>query len=240
MRLLFVILRIIIALAIAIAIVAQLAHSVDFLQGQAGFDQAFFVTNFFSFFTVDSNAASVVVLLVGAGLALRRGVGEGSSSSDDSDPLLFTTVRASVVTYMITTGIVYNLLLRPLSLPQGQTLEWSNEILHVVGPIYLLLDWLFAPGRVPLNYRRLWAIVSFPILWVIYTLIRGPLAIDGTTGKPWYPYPFLNPSTSANGYLSVSFYVVLIALVICAIGVGVIWVSRRWQVAPQRADAVLS
>ncbi|UFS59739.1 Pr6Pr family membrane protein [Subtercola endophyticus] len=218
MRLLFVILRVVVAAAITVAIVAQLAHSLSFLQGTTGFDAGFYITNFFSFFTVDSNAASVVVLLVGAGLAIRR---------SGPDPLLFTTVRACVVTYMVTTGIVYNLLLRGIALPQGQTLEWSNEILHVVGPIYLLLDWLFAPGRIPLNYRRLWAIVSFPIAWVIYTLIRGPLAIDGTTGKPWYPYPFLNPTLSANGYFSVAFYVLLIALVICAIGVGVIWVSRR-------------
>ncbi|GGF17117.1 Pr6Pr family membrane protein [Subtercola lobariae] len=227
MRLLFVILRIVMAFAIAIAIVAQLAHSVSFLQGTSGFDQAFFVTNFFSFFTVDSNAASVVVLLAGAALGIWRTGNTNAATATATDPLLYTTVRAAVVTYMVTTGIVYNLLLRPLSLPQGQTLEWSNEILHVVAPLYLLLDWLFAPGRARLNYRRLWAIVSFPIVWVIYTLIRGPLAIDASTGKPWYPYPFLNPAASANGYVSVSFYVVLIALVISALGVGVIWVSRR-------------
>src|ERR1700709_472202 len=101
MRLLFVILRIVVAVAIAIAILAQLAHSVSFLQSEAGFDLSFFVTNFFSFFTIDSNAASVVVLLVGAGLAIRRGA---NSESPSGDPSLFTTVRACVVTYMITTG----------------------------------------------------------------------------------------------------------------------------------------
>ncbi|MEF2976625.1 Pr6Pr family membrane protein [Subtercola sp. YIM 133946] len=226
MRLLFVILRAVVAVAIAVAIVAQLLHSIEFLQGQAGFDPAFFVTNFFSFFTIDSNVASVVVLLAGVVIALRRG--------DRPDPLLYTTVRACVVTYMVTTGIVYNLLLRGITLPQGQTLEWANEIVHVIGPIYLLLDWLFAPGRVPLGYRRLWAIVSFPIVWVVYTLIRGPLAVDGMTGRAWYPYPFLNPATSANGYLSVTFYVILIALVICALGVGVIWVSRRGAAVARR------
>ncbi|MEA9985575.1 MULTISPECIES: Pr6Pr family membrane protein [Subtercola] len=223
MRTLFVVLRIVVGVAVAVAIIAQLAHTVDFQRAAGATDVSFYVTNFFSFFTIDSNAASVVVLLVGAGLLLKQGVGNDAAR----DPLLFTTVRAAVVTYMVTTGIVYNLLLRGISLPQGQTVEWSNEILHVVGPLYLLLDWLFAPGRIPLNYRRLWAIVAFPIVWAAYTLIRGPFALDPVTGAAWYPYPFLNPVTSAEGYFSVTFYVILIALVICALGAGAIALSRR-------------
>jgi hypothetical protein len=43
----------------------------------------------------------------------------------------------------------------------------------------------------------------------------------------WYPYPFLNPITSAQGYVSVAFYVVLIAAVIGLVGAAVIWASRR-------------
>ncbi|RFA11252.1 hypothetical protein B7R54_12065 [Subtercola boreus] len=218
MKLLFSVLRILVAAAIATAIVGQLAHTANLANQANPASVGFVVVNFFSFFTIDSNAASIVVLVVGAALVVRR---------VSPDPVLFTTVRAAVVTYMVTTGIVYNLLLRGIALPQGQTLAWSNEILHVIAPIYLLLDWLFAPGRVPLNWKRLWAILSFPIVWVVYTLVRGPLAIDSATGKEWYPYPFLNPATSANGYLSVTFYVILIALVITAIGAGTIWISRR-------------
>ena len=197
MRLLFVILRVAVALAIGAAIIAQLAKTVSIAFDTNPASVGFVVVNFFSFFTVDSNAASVVVLLVGAGLAIRQGGLAGSSRHSDpvlcsdplvhSDPVLYTTVRASVVTYMVTTGIVYNLLLRGIALPQGTTVAWSNEILHVVGPIYLLLDWLFAPGRVPLDWKRLWAIIAFPVVWVAYTLVRGPLAIDQATGKPWYP-----------------------------------------------------
>lgn len=217
MKLLFSVLRVIVAAAIAAAIIGQLVHSASNAAAADPASVGFVAVNFFSFFTIDSNAASVVVLLTGVVLVARR---------VEPDPLLFTTVRAAVVTYMVTTGIVYNLLLRGITLPQGQTLAWSNEILHVIGPLYLLLDWLFAPGRVPLEWKRLWAIVAFPIIWVIYSLVRGPFAIDASTGQPWYPYPFLNPATSPNGYLSVSFYVILIALIIVAIGAATIRVSR--------------
>ncbi|WP_285114805.1 Pr6Pr family membrane protein [Leifsonia sp. fls2-241-R2A-40a] len=220
MRIAFALLR---AAAFALtlaAIVAQFTASVQSVGGQGG-DVAGLVANFFSFFTIDSNVLGVVVLAMGAVLLLIR---------RDDDPGWFTALRAASVTYLVTTGVVYNLLLRNISLAQGTTVGWSNEVLHVVAPVYLLVDWLFAPGRTPLRLRAVWGIAVFPIAWAIYTLIRAPFAADPVSGKsPWYPYPFLNPQTSPNGYLSVAFYVLLIAVVILAAGYGVVWISRRWR-----------
>jgi hypothetical protein len=218
-RTLIVVLRFAVVAAIVAAIAGQLATSVRFWRSGGIDDVTVQVVNFFSFFTVESNAAAAVVLAIGGVLLLvRRG--------HDSEG--FTLVRASVVTYMVVTGIVYNLLLRGIELPQGSTLAWSNEILHVVAPLYLLVDWVVAPGRVPLAARRLWPVLIFPIAWVVYSLVRGPFVADAVSGNSfWYPYPFLNPETSANGYLSVAFYVVLIAVLIAIVAAGVLWVSRR-------------
>lgn len=218
MRIGFGIVRAAMCLLTIVAIVAQFATSVNFISGKGG-NIAGYVVNFFSFFTIDSNIGYVVVLGIGAVFLFTR---------TGDDPGWFTGLRAAVTTYMVTTGVVYNLLLRNIPLPQGQTVEWSNEVLHVVGPVYLLIDWLFAPGRAALRNSVLWWIVGFPIVWAVYTLIRAPFGADPVTGKqPWYPYPFLNPHTSQNGYLSVSFYVLLIAAVILCVGFGVVWVSRR-------------
>ncbi|MGJ4845496.1 Pr6Pr family membrane protein [Leifsonia sp. Le1] len=226
MRIGFGIVRAAMCLLTIVAIVAQFATSVNFISGKGG-NIAGYVVNFFSFFTIDSNIGYVVVLGIGAVFLFTR---------TGDDPGWFTGLRAAVTTYMVTTGVVYNLLLRNIPLPQGQTVEWSNEVLHVVGPVYLLIDWLFAPGRAALRNSVLWWIVGFPIVWAVYTLIRAPFGADPVTGKqPWYPYPFLNPHTSLNGYLSVSFYVLLIAAVILCVGFGVVWVSRRWaRDAPTR------
>ena len=222
---LFVVLRIVAALAIGAAVVGQLVTSIAFWQSQGLTNLGFQIVNFFSFFTIESNVASVVVLVIGVGLtALRR------------NPMWFTVLRAVVVTFMVTTGIVYNLLLRGIELPQGSTLEWSNEILHVWGPLYLLIDWLFAPGRQRLEWKHIGTIVAFPIVWAVYTLVRCPYAIDERTGAPWYPYPFLNPDLSANGYLSVAFYVILIAAVIGLTGAGVIRLSRTSPRVPGDAQ----
>ena len=68
----------------------------------------------------------------------------------------------------------------------------------------------------------------FPIVWAIYTLIRGPFTPNEITGASyWYPYPFLDPHLSPNGYASVGFYVVMIAILIGLVAAFAIYISRR-------------
>jgi hypothetical protein len=224
-RVLFILLRLVGAAAIAAAIIGQYVHSLAFRAEHGVDENGVPAVNFFSFFTVDSNVLSVVVLLIGAVL-LVRGRGE--------DPVAYTVARASVTAYMATTGIVYNTLLRGIEVSEGATLGWSNEILHVAGPLLLVVDWLFAPGRRALEWRHIGVVVAFPVVWAVYTMLRGPFVVDPTQAAlnpdyviGWYPYPFLNPANSDLGYVSVAFYVVLIAAVIGGVGAAIIWVSRR-------------
>lgn len=225
----FTALRILATFAIGAAVVGQIVTSLAYWQSQGLTDIAFRLTNFFSFFTIESNVVSIVVLTMAVGLtALRK------------NPMWFTVLRAVGTTFMVTTGIVYNLLLRGIELPQGSTLDWSNEILHVWGPLYMLVDWLFAPGRRALAWKHIGTIVVFPLVWAVYTLVRGSLTYDPVIDGPFYPYPFLNPVTSANGYLSVAFYVLLIAAVIGLVGAGVIRISRSRFGQGMDADARLA
>ncbi len=219
MRTLFGILRVGVAAAVIAAIVGQLRLSISNWQDAGVQHLGISVTNFFSFFTIESNVATVAVGLSGAWCLFGR---------KGDDPTWFNGFRAAVVTYMVTTGVVYNLLLRGIELPQGTTLPWSNEVLHVIAPAYLLIDWLLAPGRRGIRARSLWPILIFPIVWAGYTLVRGPITPDEVGHKPyWYPYPFLNPNLAPEGYLSVAFYIVLIAVIIGLAAAGVLWVSRR-------------
>jgi hypothetical protein len=217
-RVVIAVVRVLVAALIVAAIVAQLERSIG-NWNKTGLSVSFGITNFFSFFTIDSNVATVVVLVLGAIFAFARRI----------DPHWYTVFRVIVVSYMAVTGIVYNLLLRGVELPQGTTVEWSNEVLHVVACAYIVLDWFIAPGRVPLSWKTLRAIVIFPIVWAVYTLIRAPFTVSDNKGRAFYPYPFLDPSLAHEGYFSVAFYIVLIAGVVLAAGAGAIWVSRRWR-----------
>ena len=178
------------------------------------------LTNFFSFFTIESNVSAAVALIVAAVWALRH-------RDADREPRGIAVLLACVSTYMIVTGIVYNTLLRGIPLPQGTTVIWANEMLHVVGPLILLVDVLFAPGRRRLGWGTLGTIAAFPIVWAVYTLVRANLVVSPTTGEPWwYPYPFLNPNNFESGYLVVALYVIGIAAGILVVGAGVIGASR--------------
>ncbi|GAB3618562.1 hypothetical protein GCM10027416_31190 [Okibacterium endophyticum] len=204
-------------LGIVAAVVGQLMVSISHWQSRGDERIDIDVVNFFSFFTIQSNVIAAVMLAFGAVVLIRH-----------SEPVWFPVFRASVTTYMVTTGIVYNLLLRGIELPQGSTLAWSNEVLHLVAPLYVLLDWLFAPGRRPVQWRSLGWIVVYPIVWVGYTLVRGPLTLDQLSGEAyWYPYPFLNPNLPGGGYTSVAFYVAAIAATIVVVAAVLIWTSRR-------------
>jgi hypothetical protein len=219
MRMLFGVLRVAIAAAIVAAIVGQLIVSITFWHTAGLTSVAIQITNFFSFFTIDSNVLAAVVALIGAVVLFR---------TTGADPRWYSGIRLAAVTYMATTGIVYNLLLRGIQLPQGATLGWSNEVLHLVAPLYLFIDWLFAPGRRPLESKSVWPVLIFPFVWGIYTLIRGPLTYDGILKNPyWYPYPFMNPNTAAEGYFTVAFYIVMIALVIGVVCFGAVALSKR-------------
>ncbi|WP_198165778.1 Pr6Pr family membrane protein [Agromyces laixinhei] len=205
MRTVWGVIRVAAAAAVVIAIVGQFAKSLSMVP-----DPAFFVVNFLSFFTILSNALAAIVLLIGAWYAVRS----------PSDPAWYNLTRASIVTYMATTFVVYNLLLRDISLDQAATLPWSNEILHVWAPLYVVLDWVLAPGRRPIEWQRIWVIAIFPIVWVVYTMIRG-------AAVGWYPYPFLNPDIAPGvGYDGVAVYVIAIAAFILLVGTGILGISR--------------
>lgn len=226
LRLGFAVARSLVAAAIVAAVVGQLRTSLAYWARLGITEPTIQLVNFFSFFTIESNLAAVVTLGIGAVLLLTR---------RRADPAWFQVLRLCVTTYMVTTGVVYNALLRGIELPQGSLLPWSNEVLHVVAPVWLLVDWCFAPGRAPLEWRRVRAVVVFPIVWVVYTLVRGPFTPDAVKhADHWYPYPFLDPALAATGYWSVVIYVVAIAIVIALVGLAAIWVSRRFPPPARR------
>lgn len=166
--------------------------------------------NFFGFFTMQSNIITAVVLLLAALATF--------ASRSQSQLLMFA--RACATTYIVIVGIVYNLLLAGLE--GGVSLEWANWVLHVAFPIYAALDWIFFGDRTALPWKRLWAVLIYPVVWITVVLIRG--ATDG-----WVPYPFLDPAT---GYGSVAVYCIVIFIGTIIVGAIVFALSRVRIITP--------
>ena len=168
--------------------------------------------NFFGFFTMQSNIIWLVVIAITAIVVLR-----GKKQSE-----LLLLARGCATAYMILVGVIYNALLAGQE--GGVALEWANNVVHIILPIYAVLDWILFADRLPLAWKRLWVSLIYPMVWVVVVLIRG--ATDG-----WVPYPFFNPAT---GYGLVFAYVLAIA-VLTVITAAIVWALSRLKLVKLQA-----
>lgn len=161
--------------------------------------------NFFSYFTIESNIFVGIILLTSAYFSFRN------KSSAKLDFL-----RGGATLYMIITGIVYVLLLANLpDDPNHPKIIWVNFVLHYITPSVVLFDWTSDPPKFLISFKKSLLWLGFPLTYVIYSLIRGPVAA-------WYPYPFLNPS-GPGGWSTVIIYTVVIS---AGVIIGSFLVSR--------------
>jgi len=163
------------------------------------------VSNFLSFFTIESNILAALVLIATGLLPLAR------------RPSWWDSLRGAVTLYMVTTGLVYNTLL--LDVDVGNLASWVNNVVHRLMPVVILVDWLVAPPRNRIDRRNTLLWLVFPILYCVYSLIRGPF-VD------FYPYPFLDPRMD-GGYGRVALFVVVLAVSIGLLALLVAWIGNR-------------
>jgi hypothetical protein len=173
------------------------------------------LSNYFSFFTIESNVLAAVVLLVG-GLADPR-----------SDRWAY--LRGAVTLYMTITGIVYAVLLSNQDV--GLTAQWVNDVLHQVIPLLLLADWVFRPPWPRVSYPAALAWLAFPLAYFAYSLLRGAV-VD------WYPYPFLDPRP--HGYDHVVGMAVVLAAGMAVLALAVLGIARQRLAAQSPAARTMS
>lgn len=192
-------LRLALASLLATALVAQLAIGLS----RSGLT----VANFFSFFTVLSNASAVVMLTMLAMSPTR----DGSAG--------FAVFRGAVTVYMTVTGLVYAVILYPTLADVAVPEPWIDWSIHVIGPLALALDWLFNPPVAEIEISAIGWWLLFPAAYLVYSLVRGPI-VD------WYPYPFLDPGEQ-SGYGGVAFWSLVVLVVILGLSFACRWWGNR-------------
>jgi hypothetical protein len=197
---------------IALACLALAAIAYELVSGLG--EPHWSLTDYLSYFTELSNLFAAAIFLVGG---LRPGAPRRGT---------FELLRGASVLYILTTGIVYAVLLSG----QHDSIPWANTVLHRVMPIAVALDWLVDPPRSPLPARRVVvAWMAFPLLYTVYTLVRGPLA-------HWYPYFFVDPGRP-GGYLRVAANCIAIALGQVAMALAIAAVGRMRATAGRSREA---
>lgn len=151
----------------------------------------------FSFFTIQSNIA-----VAAASWMLVRDPAADSPG--------FRVLRLDAVVAITVTGLVHWFLLRPLLTLTGAN-ALVDTLLHVVVPLFAIVGWLLFGPRPRTSRSTIGLALSWPVLWLAYTLIMGAL-----TG--WYPYPFIDvgqlgyPRTLLNAGGVTALFVLLFAL----------------------------
>jgi hypothetical protein len=166
--------------------------------------------NVLSFFTIQSN----IIVAVTTGMSAWR--------LDRRSPA-FHVLRLTAVIAIGITGVVYHLALRGLHelTPPEAAVDWA---LHTASPFMAVLGWVVFGPRGWLDTRRVLWCVAFPLLWLAYTLVKGPL-VEDRFGRDYYPYPFID--VVEHGYIRVLVNVALVALLFVVLAAGARAADRR-------------
>ncbi|MRH92098.1 F420-dependent oxidoreductase [Nocardia sp. SYP-A9097] len=161
--------------------------------------------NLFAFFTVQSN------LIVGC-TSLLLAITPNRSST------VFAVFRLIGLVAITITGLVYHITLRGLVDLHGWELV-ADHLQHTVVPLAAVVGWLVFGPRGLTSARVVRLTILFPLAYLAFTLIRGPLASN------WYPYPFTDVPTL--GYLRVCLNTCAILLFFIALAAGATWLDKR-------------
>ena len=162
------------------------------------------IVNFLSYFTIQSNLIGIAVFLI---LAVRE---------PGPRPRWLESLRGAATVYLTVTFVVVLLLLRGIDV--GLQLAWVDFALHTLTPIVIVADWLLDPPTVRLTRRDALGWLAYPLAWLVYTLVRGPLV-------GWYPYPFLDPAHGGYASVAVTSLVILVAGAFVCLGYA--WLGNR-------------
>ena len=194
---------------LALILITALIGDYDYVLGFA----TFVTSNFFSYFTVQSAIAAVVLFILAAGIALRRA----------EDPPWLDIARVLVTSYMLVSGVVFlTIVIQSSTRDYTIDVPWSSQLLHFWIPMLAVLDWLLDFGKARLGWKPLAWVVVYPVLWGAFTLVRGAWV-------GWYPYFFLDPVQVA-GPIETVLYCALALALMTGVAAGLIALTRvRWM-----------
>ena len=170
--------------------------------------------NILAFFTIQSNVLIGVVCLL---LAIRL----------DRTSTVFAFFRLTGLVAITVTFIVFHTVLSGL-LDLDSWAAFNNQLQHTVVPILAVVGWLAFGPRGITSSKVVWWTMSFPLLYILFCAIRGPLASN------WYPYPFAD--AHALGYLRVIINGLWVSLLFLGLAAGAHLLDRKLR-RPARSDA---
>lgn len=163
---------------------------------------------FLSSITALTNIIGLIAFAV-AGFAAWREVHESPT---------VTAFRVIAVSYLTSMSGLFLGIYGVVVFGDPASLNVNTIVLHIVIPVLAIAEFVLFPGAIPQGWRLLGVLVIFPVLWFVYTFIRG-----AATGA--YVYEFLNPA-NVGGNQKVILMTVLILMIFFLVGVFMTFVQR--------------
>lgn len=162
---------------------------------------------YLSFFTILTN------LLVASATTLSSVGTRSRLGRFSSQPAVLTAIAI----YIAVVGVVYSLVLRDLWAPTGSQ-KVADLLLHDLVPIVYVAFWIFCVPKNALRWRHAFWYLSYPLVYLIYTLIRGWVTKT-------YPYPFLDVGVIGYGRMLANVAVLL--TIFLGMGLAIVAISHK-------------
>jgi len=159
----------VLAAVIVVALIVQVTLTASGVGSQVSLVTR--LVRLFSYFTIQDN------ILV-AGMAITLAIDPAR------DGKWWRVLRLDALLGIATTGLVFHIVLAPLSKATGLA-AFASDGFHYVSPYMALVGWLLFGPRPRIGWSTVVLSLIWPAAWLAYTFMHGVL-----TG--WYPYLFLN------------------------------------------------
>ena len=177
--------------------------------------------NFFSYFTIQSNIAGYIYLVL-VGLAF---CGVQKVEAAAYNPLF----GAFVTTYVVMAGLVF---CAGLPLGMSPAFEWDTWahgvysfmqiFYHMVMPVIVLVLWFLPVSQKPIPYSKSWLFYIYPFAYSVFSILRGTFG-----GMHYYPYPFYNAEFFDGSWALMIGGLVVGCLIFVAAGLLFIWIHNK-------------
>jgi len=164
------------------------------------------IVRYFSFFTILTN----ILVAVSFTQVYLKGIAATGSFFTNPKTLTATAVYITIV------GLIYNVILRFQWAPEGSA-KVADELLHTLIPVAFIIFWLKFVPKQNIVWKNILPWLIYPLLYITYTLLRGPLA-------QWYPYPFVDVINF--GYNKVFIHCIFITLAFVVVAIVFVGIAK--------------
>lgn len=134
---------------------------------------------------------------------------------------------------ILLTMVVYWVLLAPTTFNMGddyQLLTFENLAVHLVTPLLILLDYMFFTLPKSLRYRDVYAVLIYPLAYVLITSLMGLSGYVfrvGSGGEAVH-YPYFFYDYGQQGWMA-GVYIIVLLLFLLMLGHVMYWLDQKWR-----------